>query len=673
MSDLNTSSPAIEIPRVEVPVETRSNVRRRARGRARLMGAVLVLALSGLAARGAQLCVEPSDRVIHAGSMLRYDQVTLRARRGEILDRNGRRLAFSVETPTVAVDPQLITDMPPDEVDALATKLSAILELPKAELMERMQRSGRYVKLASKVHPRVAAEVDDLDVAALWTHRDPQRYYPEENLASQVVGFVDASGHGRAGLEQALDDELRGGTVIVSRRRDRKGLDVDRPAVVALAANQGMDVHTTIDRQIQHIAEVALLDVVATSAPVSASAVVVDVKTGDILAIANVPEFNPNAMPEDSEPRKNHIVVDAIEPGSIFKPFTIAAAMDLGLTDPQDLIDCEVGGWNIGRSRIRDDHPHGVITLGEVMKFSSNIGVAKLAFRMGADKFLPYLHAFGFGELSGVPLPGERRGVVRDAKTIKPIELATTAFGQGTTATPLQLAMGIATLGNDGVRMKPRLVNRIDDAYGVPDHIQKPMPVERAVTAETARSTVAMMTLVTETGGTGTRAQVPGFRVAGKTGTAQKVKDGRYSDARISSFVGLIPADDPVLAIAVIVDEPTQGSRYGGIAAAPAWARIAEESLRYLGVAPDPALLALEPGDAPVVEELPPTDYLDLAWDGDAWTAPDFRGRPVRDVLVALKSSGLAVEMFGSGEAIAQDPPAGTPLTPGQRISVTFQ
>ncbi len=667
-------STAIEIPRVEVPVETRSSVRRRARGRARIIGAALVLALSGLAARGAQLCVEPSDRVIHAGSMLRYDQVTLRARRGEILDRNGRRLAFSVETPTVAVDPQLIAELPPDEVDSIAAKLSDILGMPKSDVLERMQRSGRYVKLASKVHPKVAAQVDDLHVEALWTHRDPQRYYPEENLASQVVGFVDASGNGRAGLEQALDDELRGGTVIVSRRRDRKGLDVDRPAAVALDANQGMDVHTTIDRQIQHITEEALLEIVTLSAPVSASAVVVDIKTGDILAIANVPEFNPNAMPEDSEPRKNHIVVDAIEPGSIFKPFTIAAAVELGLTSPDEKIDCEGGSWAVGRSRIHDDHPHGVVTLTEVMKYSSNIGVAKLAFRMGADAFLPYLHAFGFGQLSGVPLPGERRGRVRDAKTIRPIELATTAFGQGTTATPLQLAMGIATLGNEGVRMKPRLVTRIDDAYGVPERIQKPTPVERAISIETARQTVAMMATVTEDGGTGTRARVPGYLVAGKTGTAQKVKDGHYSDARISSFVGLIPADHPVLAIAVIVDEPTIGSKYGGLAAAPAWAKIAEKSLRYLGVDPDPALLVEKPVDDMVaVEDLPAVESLDLAWDGDAWGVPDFRGRPVRDVLVALKGSGLAVEMFGSGEAIAQDPPAGTPLTPGQKISITFQ
>lgn len=669
----------LELPKVEAPVEPKVVVRRRARFRARIVGGALFLLLSILSFRGAWLCVEPHPRVLSSGSSLRFDQVTLRARRGEILDRNGRRLAASVDTPTVAVDPSLVK---PEEVESLAATLSDLLDLPAAEIAERLQRDNRYVKIAARVHPKVAAEVDALDHPALWTHRDPHRYYPEENLASQVVGFVNSAGVGQAGLEQALDDQLRGGTVIVSRRRDRKGLDVDRPAAVTLAANQGMDIHTTLDRQIQHIAEEALLDVMEASRPEAASAVVVDVKTGDVLALANVPEFNPNAMPEDPFPRKNHIVTDAIEPGSIFKPFTIAAAVDLGLVQPEDKVDCEGGSWAIGRSRIGDDHPHGVVTLGEVMKYSSNIGTAKLAFKMGAERFISYLKKFGFSSQTGVPLPGERRGRIRDPRTIKPIELATTAFGQGTTATPLQLTMGVATLGNGGVRMKTRLVTKVVDAYGVPDMVQKPHALERAISEDTARKTVAMMSLVTEDGGTGTRARVAGYKVAGKTGTAQKVKDGRYSEARISSFVGLIPADDPVLAIAVIVDEPTQGSKYGGIAAAPAWARIAGESLRYLGVAPDPALMppvkggkALAAADPLLVDDVGLRDAppLRLDWDGDAWTTPDVTGSTVRDVLAGLEGSGIAVQMYGSGVAIAQEPPPGTPMAPGQQLSVTFQ
>jgi cell division protein FtsI (penicillin-binding protein 3) len=405
----------------------------------------------------------------------------------------------------------------------------------------------------------------------------------------------------------------------------------------------------------------------------------VDVKTGDILALANAPTFNPNAIGEDAEPRKNHIVADAIEPGSIFKPFTIAAAVEEGIAQPEDKIDCEGGLWVIGRSRIRDDHPHGVVTLGEVMKYSSNIGVAKLAFKMGAGTFVDYLHKFGFGSETGIALPGERRGRIRDPEEIKPIELATTAFGQGTTATPIQLAMGIATIANGGVRMKPRLVTRVEDYYGVPDRVIKPAVAERAVSEETARKTREMMALVTEAGGTGTRARVPGYVVAGKTGTAQKVKDGRYSEARIGSFVGFVPADDPVIAVVVIVDEPTQGSRYGGIAAAPAFAEIAGQTLRHLGVPPDPALLAeageADPdpvtGDETTVED--EEESLRLAWSGDAWTMPDLTGRTRRDVLVGLQSAGLKLELSGSGSAVAQKPSPGEVLAPGSSVSVVFQ
>jgi cell division protein FtsI (penicillin-binding protein 3) len=315
------------------------------------------------------------------------------------------------------------------------------------------------------------------------------------------------------------------------------------------------------------------------------------------------------------------------------------------------------------------------------MKYSSNIGVAKLAFKMGAGTFVDYLHKFGFGSETGIPLPGERSGRIRDPEEIKPIELATTAFGQGTTATPIQLAMGIATIANGGVRMKPRLVTRVEDYYGVPDRVIKPAVAERAVSEETARKTREMMALVTEAGGTGTRARVPGYVVAGKTGTAQKVKDGRYSEARIGSFVGFVPADDPVIAVVVIVDEPTQGSRYGGIAAAPAFAEIAGQTLRHLGVPPDPALLAEageadpepEPvtGDETTVED--EEESLRLAWNGDTWTMPDLTGRSRRDVLVGLQSAGLKLELSGSGSAVAQKPSPGEILAPGSSVSVVFQ
>ena len=688
-------TPRLEAPRVLVTVEPRAIVRDRARSRARVLAAGIVFALVAIAARGAALCLDPDDEVLAVGRAQRYATVVMRADRGDVFDRRGRRLATSVATPSVAVDPKMFEEMfararvTPDERAAMASAerhrvaidVARILGLSPADVEAEMQRDARYVKLAGLVHPQVAARIDGLDHPAVWTHLDPHRYYPEETLAAQLIGFVDSAGRGQAGLEQSLDRYLRGGSVVVQRRRDRRGLDVDRPAEVDLDANQGHDVWLTIDRQIQFFAEEALAEAAAESQPKAASALVVDVKTGDILAMANWPPFNPNTVGAPDDAWKNHLVVDAIEPGSIFKPFTIAAAVEEGLVEPESKIDCEGGSWAIGRARVRDDHPHGVVTLGEVMKYSSNIGSAKLAFKVGAPKFIDYLLAFGFADKTGVPIPGERIGRVRSADSIKPIELATTAFGQGTTATPLQLVMGIAALANEGLRMAPRLVTKVVDVHGVTEWEQSPTPLNHAVSAATAHKVTEMMALVTEAGGTGTRARIEGYRVGGKTGTAQKVEDGRYGDKRIGSFIGFVPVEDPAITVIVIIDEPSVGSRYGGIVAAPAFSRLSERTLRYLGIAPNPDLIDSAPPNAPKRDPAPQLAALEpsesvpvrLAWAHGAWTVPDLAGHGVRDVLAGFEGTGVKLDVRGSGVVVAQDPPAGGIVPPGGTLSVTFR
>lgn len=664
----------IQLPPTEPRVEPAELVRARGARRAGLVGGLLAALLGLVAVRGASLCLFPNERTLRAAAVQRWDQVTLRARRGEVLDRNGRRLATSVATPNVVADPLRID---PAELDALAARVADVLDLPAAEVADKMRKESRYQRLAVRVHPKVAAAVESLDHPALWIEREPRRYYPEETLGAQILGFVDAAGAGREGMEAALDVHLRGGSVLLQRRRDRRGLDVDDPT--ATDRNVGMDVHLTIDRTIQRMAERALEGIVERSAPLAASVVVVDVRTGDLLALANVPTFNPNDIGEDPVPRKNHVVQDAIEPGSVFKPFTVAAAVEEGLVTAESKIDCEGGGWTIGRSRIRDDHPHGVVTIRELLKYSSNIGSAKLALQLGAEKAIGYFRAFGFAERTGLPLPGERSGVLRKPDRIKPIELATTAFGQGVTVTPLQLAMALAALGNDGVRMKPRLVTRVEDGHGVPEQVHAPAIAARVVSTATARSVVEMMVSVTEDGGTATRARVPGYVVAGKTGTAQKVADGRYGNGRIGSFVGLVPADDPVLSIVVTVDEPTVGSRYGGIVAAPAFAEIAGGALRHLGVAPDPALLVdpktpapAEPAPAVADAEEDPGP-IRLAWDGAGWTLPDLSGRTMRDVVASLEPAGLALSLQGSGRVVAQVPPPGSTAPPGSPVELVLR
>jgi cell division protein FtsI (penicillin-binding protein 3) len=648
-------------------------VRKRAKWRVRLVGGVLLGLLGVIALRGVQLCVAPSDRTIREASVQRWGQVTLQARRGQVLDRNGRQLATSVDTPNVIVDPEMVGAG--GELE-LAESLSVLLERPVHELLEKIERRGsRYAVLARRVHPRTVLEVERLHDPALWIERASRRYYPEETLASHLLGFVDSNGHGRAGLEKGLDEHLAGGTILVQRRRDRRGLAVDDPlGDEARERAAGMTVHTTIDRRIQRITERALEGVILRSDPVSATAIVVDVSSGDILALANAPTFNPNAPGTDPVPRRNHAVQDAIEPGSVFKPFTAAAAVEEGLVTGSSPIDCEGGTWYLGRSRIRDDHPHGVVTVSEVVKYSSNIGAAKLALNVGAERFLDYMAAFGFGAKSGVSLPGERAGTVRAASRIRPIELATTSYGQGVTSTVLQLAMATAALANDGVRMRPRLVTRVEDAHGVPELVQAPEVAQRVVSVATAQEVAKMMVTVTEPGGTATRAQIPGYLVAGKTGTAEKAENGRYGAGRIGSFIGFVPADDPVIAVVVSVDEPRKGSRYGGIVAAPAFSEIGEASLHYLGVEPNPLLL--DDSDEGTVEVVPVDEVtapLDIRWVDQGWEVPDLGGRGLREVVAGLGASGIRLDIQGTGHVVGQEPPPGAIVAPGQALRVTLQ
>jgi len=675
----------IRVPTVDARVEPSDQVMKRARRRAWMLAGVFGVALAAVGVRAATLCVAPSERTIALGSEQRWEQMTLEARRGAIYDRHGHRLVVSVDTPNVIVDPNFVD---PQDIPRLSRQVARILDLDPADVAEKMRREGRrYVPLAHRVHPRVAAEVLDLGERALYLESDQRRFYAEADLAAHVLGYVDREGDGVTGVERALDDRLRGSSVLLQRRRDRRGLDVDRMADVDRASSAGMDVHLSIDRHIQRITERALRGIEERHEPAAAMAVVVDVRTGDVLALANTPTYNPNALTADAAPKRNRVVLDAVEPGSVFKPFTVAAAIDEGKVDIDTLIDCENGRWRVGRSRIGDDHPHGVITVSEVVKFSSNIGSAKMALMVGKDAFLERMNAFGFGERSGIDLPGEHPGFMRPAESIKPIELVTTSYGQGATATPLQLAYATATIANGGVRMRPRLVTRVFDEDGVPAQVHEPEVWGRVISESTARDVTQAMVTVTEKGGTATRARIPGYRVAGKTGTAWKVEDGHYTDARIGSFIGFVPADDPKLAIVVVVDDPQVGSRYGGIVAAPAFAEIGRESLRHLGVPPDPALLESDddaPGsdaDSDAVERvadlapLPLPELVDVeaAANASGWVLPDLSGRTVREVLVALQGTGLSVQIEGTGRLAAMEPPPGAAVPPGTDVRLTFQ
>ncbi len=704
------------LPNPKQRPEGDNNVRTRASYRTAWVGGIVAIGYLGLVGRASHLMLLP-DPQLEAKARTQFEQtVEVQGRRGNIYDRNHALLATTVDLFELHVDPfnlhraPLVEEPKKDEeadpdkpkrkpipysddpVALLAKVLAEELNMDPQVLTERLARKGRRdVRIATDLTPAnleriasrvraVAKEQDPRLNGVLFSNTTPTRFYPGRSDGAPLLGLVGHNGSGMAGLETTLDDELRGETYKYVLWRDRKGHSITPDRITA---EEGHSVVLTIDRRVQDVAERAVASAMERTGAQAAYAVVMDIPTGDILAMVSLPSQNPNDTSNiDIAQFKNHAAMDAIEPGSVFKPFVAAATLEEGIYTPSSPIDCEGGAWRVSNKTIHDDHPHGMVTLTEVIKYSSNIGSAKLAFKLGPERTLKYLRDFGFSRETGLQLPGETRGSMRTVNNIKPIELATTAYGHGVTATAVQLAAAIATLGNGGVRMKPHLVRSIEDRHGnVIDNIL-PTPDRQVVSADTAEKTVMMMETVTEQGGTGTRARIPGFRVAGKTGTAWKHVDGGYSStARIGSFVGITPAEAPRIAIAVVVDTPTIGSSYGGIVAGPAFSEIGEKTLRILGIEPDPELLAEALAKKPHTEPPPPKREEpvavlapELTWTDDGrLRVPDLVGLSMRDALATVDGAGIALSMQGSGRVTRQHPAPGTPLPSGATLEISLQ
>ncbi len=665
--------PSLRPPAPPVKPEDPLRVMERAHARSTLLFIGLVALYGLLGLRASSVMLTPDDRLVAVARQQFQRSVKVEAPRGPIVDRDGEPLAITVETPSIHADPSLLA---PEDVAAVAQALAGALEVPVDRLVSKLSRHHRRdVTLAVQVNPdRVKDLLGMAPKGVLFVRQTLSRYYPERGLAAQVLGVVGRSGRGLEGLERSLDRHLHGMTWRFVQQRDQRGRALSSPQRPTLS---GGTVTTTLDRHIQQAAEEALDQIAVNSEPESASIVVMDVKTGALLAVASRPTTNLNdRYRRETESLKDRTARDAHEPGSVMKPFLAAIALDNDIVTPQTPLDCENGRWKVGRVPIRDDHPHSVVPLSDVIKFSSNIGTAKIALELGAETVIPALEAFGFGVETGAELPNERSGYLRDPATIKPIELATTSYGQGMTATSLQLASAMATLGNDGVRMQAHIVSSVTDAWGESIVQNDPEELGQVVSAKAARQTVEMMVGVLEEGGTGTRARIPGYTAAGKTGTAWKVVGGRYSSsARVSSFLGLAPASDPQIAIAVVVDVPQKGSRYGGTVAGPAFSHVGLRALQHLGVPPDaPAEEVEELATTPEEPTFPELTQRALAWAGDAsFRMPDLSGASFRDVLTAVDGAGLELALSGSGFAVSQSPAAGQLVSVGDRVEVHFQ
>ena len=617
--------------------------------------------------------------------------------RGAMYDRQGRLLAYTVNLPALYVNPSTLKS---EDLPTLVPKLAALTHHSEAWLGSHLGVRSNGQKL---VELRLADGLDPASVAEvtkgfrrdqLWVREEPTRFYPGKAEAAPLIGYIDAQGVGAAGLEKVLEKEIRGGVFRRVQTQDRKGRAVDAGVDDDRVSKAGRSVRLTLDSSIQNAAETAVLRAVEASKPAAAMAVVINVRTGAVLAMVSWPSGNPNdgAALADQNNFKNHTAMDQIEPGSVMKPFIAAAALEERLVTPESMIDCQLGSWTISGKTITDDHPKGLISVSDVIKYSSNVGAAKLAFLLGADRVLTTLSDFGFARVTGLKLPGEVAGVMRKADSIKPIELATTSFGQGITASPIQLAAAVAALANDGIRMKPYLVEAELDRFGAVETVRAPQQDRQVVSAETAHQVSVMMQMVTEEGGTGTRARVEGYLVAGKTGTAQKVQNGAYGAERISSFVGFLPANNPEIAIAVSVDSPQIGSSYGGILAAPVFSEIGAFSMRYLGVAPDPTVHFKAPHRAvdehgnPTGEIIAPPapkklavkepvtlPAMEVVGDGQGgWVMPDLAGRTVRATLSGLDGTGLVVDINGYGKLVTQSPEPGRSVHAGEKVSLHF-
>lgn len=493
--------------------------------------------------------------------------------------------------------------------------------------------------------------------------KENKRVYPHRYLASHIIGFTNIDQEGAGGIEFQFNESLKGEYQIISGMRDASGNEICIGENVQARMAEGNKVILTIDANIQHIVETELEIGVRRFNANGGYAVVINPKTGDVLAMANYPFFDSNDYSKyPPNVRVNGSISSPFEPGSVMKVFTIAAALEEGLVTEDTTFDCQNGEMRIGTRTIKDAHPHGVLSVEDILKYSSNIGVAKIGFRLGGERLSKYLNKFGFGVSTGISLPAESRGIFPTFQKWPDITVATVSFGQTVAATPLQIAVGFAAIANKGVYVSPRIVERIvDSRTDLTVKEFQPVRKERILSERTALRMIRMMKRVTEDGGTGTRAKVEGFEVAGKTGTAQKVDTltGGYSDKRIGTFVGFVPADDAELVILVSIDEPQQEA-YGGVVAAPVFSAIATKALKYLGIFPksnnEPQvekkrILEVSESEADISETVGPSRYF---FEDEI---PDVIGLSLRDALSFLRPKDVNVTIIGSGKVYRQIPP----------------
>ncbi|RIL06740.1 MAG: cell division protein [Proteobacteria bacterium] len=648
------------------------------RVRLRIAQTLVLAAFAVLALRAAHLTLL-GERGERRGESQLVTALSLAPERGRILDRNGTEVAMTVAVPSVYGVPVEVKD-----AAATAAELAKLLGVDAKKTRARLEQRRAFVYVDRWVDPaRMDAFRARGGIPGIGVVDEPRRAYPFGPLAASVVGFANMDGVGVRGVEQQENEWLLGRPRRVAVERDARGRLLLGPGLER-NATAGGDVALTLDVAMQAEAEQALLAGVQASRARGGYLVALDPKTGDVLALAEAPRFDPNDFRRlafaDTRARS---FTDAVEPGSTFKTFLIAAALDAGSVTPTDVFDLR-GGLRVPGKLIKDLHPRPVLDVSGILRHSSNVGSVKIAQRLGAERHFDTLRRFGFGQRTGSGFPDESSGLLRAHQNWRPVDAATVAFGQGVSVTTVQLAAATAALGNQGVWVRPRLIRghrRPDGSW----ETAPPSETRQAVSPATAAKMIPMMEgVIVGEGGTGKRAQLAGVRVGGKTGTAQKLVGGRYAhDKYVAWFIGLAPLDDPRIAIAVGIDEP-RGVHTGGAVAAPVFARAAAAILTHMGIATAPVL---DPNGQPIVrvadasaQALPPVaaagpaaDAADALVEDERRLVPDLHGLTIEEVKKITAGVPVELEIFGRGRAVAQEPDPGTVLAGDRtRLRVRF-
>ena len=666
------------------------------RSRVAILAFGVTLLAAGIGARLVHLQLVLAEEMRAKADRQHRQTIEVDGQRGAILDREGREFAVSVTTYSLYVHPRQVRNG-----DAAARLLAPVLGLPVSRLQEIFRSERRFEWIARRLDPGTHKAVMALAEKGLEVGRgrpidfqeEPKRFYPQGPLATQIVGFANIDQRGVEGVELKFNDVLQGGPSTYLALRD--GGQVNTLQLIRPATKPATDVVLTLDLVLQHIVERELDRAMEQTGALAASAVLLDPRTGEVLAMANRPAPDPvNYGKAPTEARRNRAVTDVYEPGSTFKVLTTAAALEQGTISPEQRFDCRP--FTLHSKPYTDVHPYGVLSVREILEHSSNVGAIRMALSMPRDRFREQLVAFGIGRRTGIELPGEARGSVPRLQDMSGLSVPSMAMGYEIQVTPLQLVSAIGAIANDGVLMPPRIVRgfRGEDGVFVPAAAPEP---RKAVSARTA-VTVANMLEGVVVRGTGKAAAIPGYHVAGKTGTARKVKNGTYAREYYASFTAFAPLHDPRIAGIVVLDTPAGGIYYGGQTAAPALGRVFADALAYLGVAPDddpwkPREEALEkkraeeaareakrrlaeakarrkkPKPAPEPADETVAQAPRPIGPGDV---PDLAGAGLRQAVVALTARGCRARVEGRGVVVAQSPDPGTPIDAGMTCVVTL-